>query len=246
MDLMETILKPGTKIELSPNDIPKGENADAVRFYQSRISDVREDGRIEATMPIDRGRIILFSVGSELEIYCYTAHAVYEGRVIVQERYKHEGLYFLLLRPLGALRKKQRRQYYRYKCTLPMRDRLVDIEERRGMAERGQLITVVRLPMERSTIVDISGGGMQFTGDHKYEKDSLIFCEFSFGKPYEAFAQVLDSTGIADRPGEYRHRAKFFGMNKKEREEIIRYIFALERMKRKHDVNGGDDMFDLI
>ena len=108
----------------------------------------------------------------------------------------------------------------------------------------GQLIPAVRLPMNRSTIVDISGGGMQFTGDHKYEKGSLIFCEFSFGKPYEAFVQILDSMGVVDRPGEYRHRAKFFGMNKKEREEIIRYIFALERIKRKHDMNGGDDMSD--
>lgn len=242
MDSIDKILKPGTKIELSPNDIPKGEDAEEIKFYKSKVSDVREDGTIETTMPTEQGRLVLFSVGSELEIYCYTERAVYECRVAVQERYKHEGLYFLLLRPVGELRKKQRREYYRYKCTLPMRDRLVDIEERKKMAERGQLVVRERRRMDRSTIIDISGGGMQFMGAHKYEKGSLIFCEFSFGKPREAFAQILDSAGIADRPGEYRHRAKFFGMNKKEREEIIRHIFALERMKRKHDVNGSDDV----
>ena len=236
------ILKPGTKIELSPNDIPKGEDAEEIRFYQSKVSDIREDGGIEAIMPIDHGKLVLFSIGSELEIYCYTTRAVYKCRVAVQERYKHEGLYFLLLRPLGELRKKQRREYYRYKCTLPMRDRLVDIEERRSMAESGKLIMTGSLPMNRSTIVDISGGGMQFVSGHKYEAGSLVFCAFSFGKPREAFAQILGSDGIEGRSGEYRHRAKFFGMNKKEREEIIRYIFALERMKRKRDVNGSDDV----
>lgn len=235
MDLKETILKPGTKIGLSPNDMPKGENGEEVKYYQSKISDVREDGSIEVMMPIDHGRIILFSVGSELWLYCYTAHAVYESRVVVKERYKNGGLYFLLLRSLSAFRKKQRRQYYRYKCTLPMRDRLVDIEEYREMAESGRSIKEDMPPMSRSTILDISGGGMQFMGDHKYEKGNLIFCEFSFGKPYEALVRVLDRTEIIDSPGEYRYRSEFFDMHKKEREEIIRYIFVLERMKRKHD-----------
>lgn len=237
MDFLEKTLKPGNKIELRPDEIPKSSEEDGeVKFYESKISDIREDGCVEVYMPIEHGKLVLFSIGSRMDMHCYTGNGMYECRISVKERYKKGTLYFLLLQLTSELKKKQRREYYRYQCTLPMQDRLMDITERKWMLERGQLVVMEGLPMSVSTIVDISGGGIQFTGGHKYEVNNLICGKFDFGKTYQICMQILDSSGITDRPGEYRHRAKFFGVGKKEREEIIRHIFALERQKRKSDI----------
>lgn len=235
MDLAEKVLRPGTKIELWPYNQPRPENGtEEPKFYNSQISDFRDDGTVEVYMPTEQGRLLLLSVGSRLSMYCYTVSGIYECSVQVKERYKSNGIYFVLLQPINELRKNQRREYYRYKCTLPMLDRRMEEEERQFMAAHGRLSVSEGLPMDESTIIDISGGGMQFMGHHKYEVNDVVYCKFSFGNSYEVCLKILSSSKIPERAGEYRHRAKFLGMDKKDREAIIRYIFTLERIQKKY------------
>lgn len=237
MNLIENIIKPGTRIELIPDDLPKDAVPGAVKRYQSQVSDIREDGRIEIYMPIEQGKLILLQVESRLDVFFYSASGIYECRAIVKERYKRDGLYLVALWPTSELKKRQRREYYRYSCSMPVHVRRMDEVERRWMTERGKLIVFEDLPLEENTIVDISGGGMQFIGEHRYESGELLYSEFVFGKEYRQCLKVLDSSSIPDRPGEYRHRLKFLGMDRRAREQIIQNIFALERMKRKFEYN---------
>ena len=237
MNLIEKIVKPGTRIELIPDDQPKDAVPGAVVRYQSQVSDIREDGKIEIYMPIEQGKLILLPVESRLDVYYYAASGIYECRAIIKERYKRDGLYFLALWLTSEVKKRQRREYYRYSCNLPLMVRKMDEVERKWMTERGKLIIFEDLPMDENTAVDISGGGMQFIGNNKYEVGDLLYGQFIFGKEYSQCLKILDSSVLPDRPGEYRHRAKFLGMDRRAREEIIQNIFSLERMKRKFEYN---------
>ncbi len=231
---MKKILRPGMKIELRPDDMPNSEEEeDSFQLYSSQISDVREDGEIEAYMPIEQGRLILISVGSQMDMYCYTDRGIYECRVGVKERYTNEGLYLLLLHVTSDLRKHQRREFYRYECSLPMQDRWMDDSEQKLMTDNGWLCVDEDLPMSKSTVIDISGGGIQFTGKHSYGVNELVYCKFDFGKEYRLCVEIMGCDPIAGQPGNYCHRARFVGMSKQEREGIIRYIFTLERLEIK-------------
>lgn len=234
MDLVEKIIQPGIKIELRPDDQPKDAIPGAVLRYESKISDVKEDGTVEVYMPIEYGRLVLLSVGSKMDMFCY-AGGIYECRVVVKERYKSEGLYYLGLQLISQLQKRQRREYYRYSCSIPVEVRRMDSAEKKWMTERGKLVVMEDLPMEKNTAVDISGGGMQFTGQYRYEAGEFLYGKFSFGKEYRQCMKVLESSEIPDRPGEYRHRVRFLGMERHAREEIIQNIFVLERVKRKFE-----------
>ena len=235
MDLIEKVIKPGIKIEIRPDDQPKDAIPGIAVYYHSKVSELREDGIVEVTMPIEQGKLILMPVDSRMDVFYYTAGGIYEGRAIVKERYKNGGLYFLGLRLTSQLKKRQRREFYRYACTIPIHMREMDRDEQKWMTEKGRLLIAEDVPLEEHTMVDISGGGMQFIGTCTYEVGTLLYCKFTFGKEYCQCMKVLDCSNIPDRPGEYRYRTKFLGMDRRAREEIIQNIFALERMKRKFE-----------
>lgn len=235
MDLVKKVLKPGVKIKLSPADSQEtAGNPDEVQSYFSKISDVKEDGTLEIFMPIEQGKLQLLSPGKRLDMYCYTGNGVYEARILVKERYKQEEMHFITLELTNSLIKNQRREYYRYQCTVPIQDRLMDEEEQKWMLEDEMLVVDDVLPMHDSMMIDISGGGLQFIGTGRYESGDLVYCRFQFGKDYRLCANILECCGnIPGHPGKYRSRARFQGVERREREEIIRHIFLLERSRRK-------------
>ncbi len=242
MDLVKKVIRPGVKIALRPDRV-SGQEAETqeIKYYHSQISDVREDGGVEVYMPLEREKMILLTVDVGYDMHCYTVSGMYECRVVVTERYKKDGLFYALLQLTSELKRNQRREYYRYQCTLPMKDRRLDEEEEKFLAEHKKLVIMDDGLMDKSTIINISGGGIQFVSSHQYAKDELIYCKFDFGKKREICVKILECAAVPDRPGEYRHRSKFIGLEKKEREGIIRQIFALERMKIKTSrKNGGD------
>ena len=101
----------------------------------------------------------------------------------------------------------------------------------------GQYHLVPGLPLKRSIIVDISGGGLRFISDYKYEKDSFILCNYKLfvkgeSKQYKLVCKILDVRELENRPGEYEHRVQYMNMDNEEREEIIQFIFEEERRNR--------------
>ncbi len=235
MDYGKKILKPGVNVKLCPENAGKPEDEqEELPSYYSKISDVKDDGLLEIYMPTQQGKLQLLSAGKRMYMYCYAGNGVYEADVVVKERYKSDDIHFVILQMTGELKKNQRREYYRYQCTIPMQNRLMDADERKWMTEQDMLVVDDALPMEDSMLVDISGGGLQFIGAKKYVKDDMVYCRFQFGKNYRLCTCILESVGnIANHPGKYRSRARFVGVERREREEIIRYIFTLERAKRK-------------
>ena len=96
------------------------------------------------------------------------------------------------------------------------------------------------LPFKQAIAIDISGGGLRFMGEHKYEPGTLIYCQYSLmmgekQKDYSLMAKVLVSIEIENKPGTYEHRAQYINIDNSEREEIIRFIFEEERKRRKRE-----------
>ena len=98
------------------------------------------------------------------------------------------------------------------------------------------------LPLKRSVIVDISGGGLRFVSTLAYEKGSMILCNYDLvvddvPKHYSLVGKVLSSTPVENKPGVYEHRVQYVNVDVDKREEIIKYIFNEER-KNRHKEKG--------
>ncbi len=234
--MIEKYVKPGQKLDMkavrrnTSSDLPE-------RTYATKVYDVVSEDRLEIFMPIESTKLILLPVDAEYELFFYTDMGLYEcvGRVV--DRYKSNNAYLILIELETNLRKYQRREFYRYSCALDMDARNLFDEEIEEAVPTENYHLVPGLPLKRSIIVDISGGGFRFVSDYKYEKGSLIYCNYRLfikgeAKEYKLVCKILDVKELENRPGEFEHRVMYMNLDNEEREEIIQFIFEEERKNR--------------
>ncbi len=232
-------IMPGYKVDLQTIDRvkdPDGPGTDLEgqrKSYKSQVVDIKSDDQIEVAMPLEKQKIILLPVDGEYDMYFYTPNGIYQCYARVADRYKSNNMYILLMDLTSNLRKYQRREYYRFSCALEMNSRQL-LEEELKNIDRAEDLMVPGLPLQRSVIVDISGGGFRFVADYAYKEGSIILAKYTLmiegeSKEYTLLGKILSCTEIENRKGEFEHRVQYVNMDADDREEIIKYIFDEER-----------------
>ena len=92
--------------------------------------------------------------------------------------------------------------------------------------------------LQRSVVVDISGGGLRFVANFRYDEGSTIYCAYKLpnsanDKEYEMLCNVLKVQELESRPGLFEHRIQYINIDEDSREDIIHFIFEEERKIRK-------------
>lgn len=234
--MLSMYVTPGQKLEMQSKS-GRGENEMNQKTYVSRVFEVLSEDRLEVTMPMEQTKLILLPVDGEYDVYFYTDHGLYQCACRIIDRYKSNNVYILVLELISNLRKYQRREFYRFSCALDMSARKLEEEEITALEERKDYL-VPGLPLKRSIIVDISGGGIRFIANQRYDENSMIYCKYQLQvagetKEYNLVGKVLKVSELENRKGIFEHRVKYMNINAVEREEIIKYIFEEERKNRQ-------------
>ena len=242
MKSVETILSkyivPGNRIELQKVRRLREDDNEKRKVYGSQLVDIISDDKIEISMPMEKTKLILLPVGGEYDLFFFTTNGLYQCYARVIERYKTNNMFLVQLELTSNLRKHQRREYYRFSCALEMNSRLLEREEVKAIEKNSDLINsgllVPELPLQRSVIADISGGGLRFVAEYAYDIDCLILCKYNLwldgeSKEYTLCGKVLSVKAVENRPGFFEHRVQYVNIDKGNREEIIKYIFNEER-----------------
>lgn len=238
--MLSKYVLPGNKLEIQPlKRADYGNDFEKKKVYQTKVYDVLSEERLEVCMPMEKTKLILLPVDAEFDLYFYTNVGLYQCFARVVDRYNNNGNYILLMELTSNLRKFQRREYYRLSCALEMNARMLEKEEISAI-EKKERYLVPGLPLKRSIIVDISGGGIRFVGDYSYETDSLICCKYHLlidgkEKEYTLIAKIIAVRELEEKPGLFEHRAQYINIDTLDREEIIKFIFEEERKKRKRE-----------
>ena len=240
--MLTNYVKHGQKVELQYVEKASADTGENLKkIYISTVYDVLSEDRLEIMMPMEKTKLILLPVDAEFNACFYTEQGPYQCFVQIIDRYKSNNVYILVLELTSNLRKYQRREYYRFSCALEMEARDL-LEEEKIAVEQDDYHLIPGLPLKRSVIVDISGGGLRFVSTQKYEKDSLIYCTYYLmlngqKKKYELVGKILSVKEVQGKAGIYEHRVQYVNLNVDEREEIIRYIFEEERKHRHKEMN---------
>ena len=234
----------GNRVELQAVkrlNLNQNRDNDERKVYTTKVYDIVSDERIELLMPMEQTKLILLPVDGEYELCFYTDNGLYQCVAKVVDRYRDNNIYVLALDLTTNLRKYQRREFYRFSCALEMNSRELLKEEIESLNNSHNALQP-ELPLKRSVIVDISGGGLRFVSNLEYEKGSMILCNYNLvvddvQKHYSLVGRVLSVEELENRPGVYEHRVQYVNMDVDEREEIIKYIFNEER-KSRHKEKG--------
>lgn len=237
--MLSNFISLGDRIELQ--SVEKGRNPEQEqRVYSSRVYEILSEDTLEITMPMEQTKLILLPVDGEYDLVFYGETGLYQCFVRIVDRYKSNNFYLLRIELTSNLRKYQRREFYRFSCALDMYSRDLEEQEQHDLEEQKPYMLQPGIPLRRSVIVDISGGGIRFMSDHKYDTGSLIYCCYhlvkdGISKKYEVIGKVLAVKQLENRPGTYEHRVQYYNMDVNTREEIIKFIFEEERKSRRRE-----------
>lgn len=238
--MLSDFIKPGCKIELQAlNRMSQGQNEEVKKVYLSKVYDIISEDRMEIIMPMEQTKLILLPVDGEYDAIFYGRHP-YQCFLRIIDRYKSNNVYILVVEMTSNLRKYQRREYYRYSCALEMCSRSLVEEEIKAVEQNESAFLTPGLPLKQSVIVDISGGGLRFMSEQRYEPESLIYCTYCLlingeNREYEVIGKVLAAKEVENKKGTFEHRVQYVNLDVDDRENIIKYIFEEERKNRQRE-----------
>lgn len=238
-NILSKIISEGSKVELqrSSSLSQKKENSE-IKTYYSLVSEVIGDNRMKITMPLEKGKIVLLPVNVRYNACFYTANGLYQGRVLIVDRYRDENVYMMVVELISDLVKFQRRQYYRLGCTMEMQYKKIEKNEKEYENHAKNNFIIDDKDFIEGTALDISGGGMRFVSRQSLNVNDSIFVVLEIQyedekKEYGLNARVVTSEPLANQTGRYEHRIEYKEMSGKVRESLIKYIFDEERRQRK-------------
>lgn len=251
--MLRDILTIGDKIDVKRLD-HTGKHVPNSKTYVSQLVDFEDFDMIQIAAPIWSSYIITLDVGESYELCFYTEKGLYRCKSVVINNTKENNIFISVIRLTSDLEKFQRRQYYRLECILDTHYRIITEEEERlekqlsleefsGPAERSECVKRLELldkEWMKASVHDISGGGARINSSNQQTAGDRIKMklEFMVGKVLKKMvlnADIISSNKLINRVGAYEHRVEFSNILRKDREDLIKYIFEQERRRRKND-----------
>lgn len=233
---MADIVNVGNKIELV-NLASIIKNSPEKKVYVSKVYDILPKNTLQIAMPIFEGKIVPLNTDEKYSACFYTAKGLMQCNVVVTKRYKSGNLFFLEVLMLSEPAKVQRREFYRYKCMLDAKVRVISDNEYETGLPDDISVPEEQLDWSDVKILDISGGGAKIVAKNHLDRNEIIKISFVvvLGNEvmfFNLIARILSSNGYQGRNDIFEQRLEFMKMEQEDRDKIIRYIFENERMAR--------------
>lgn len=238
--LLSNYIEVGSKVEILPREgVMQADGTYSRKMYFSTVMDLIDEEHIEMLMPMEKTKLILLQQESEYELHFITSKGLFQCLARVNRRYKQGQMYLLEMELISDIQKYQRREYYRYMCSMDIEVRDLNMQEQ-IMLERGQIFEPADAPFGSAVTVDISGGGIRFISSVPFEVGRGLVCRYTLERSgvkhtYEQIAHVLACRRLEKNNAMYELRIKFAFISNNEREDIIRYIFEEERKRRSRE-----------
>jgi c-di-GMP-binding flagellar brake protein YcgR len=253
--MLQDILTIGDKIDIKHLD-RFGRPAHNAKTFVSQLIDFVDFDVIHIAAPITSSTPIILNVGEGYKLCFYTNKGLYQCNCVILSNRRENNIIVAVVRITSNLEKYQRRQYYRLECIIDMEYRVITSEEEllekkfqmedfASGDERTQyrkILTRLQNEWVLASITDISGGGARFNSEvlHNHGDKLQIKLDLRLGSELRKMvlgAIVISSGSIENRTGVYEHRVEFNNIMKKDREDLIKYIFEQERRRRKNEKN---------
>ncbi|MDE5779890.1 MAG: flagellar brake protein [Lachnospiraceae bacterium] len=235
--MLSRIITPGNRIELT-KPINQKKTEQKPKPFISQVYDILEDDQIKIAMPMVEGKVIPLPLHGRYDMCFYTSGGLYQAKAVITDRYKEDGLYILIVELASELKKFQRRQYFRLEYSMDVKFKSVTDEELiAAVSSEAEMKYASTFGMLDGISLDISGGGIRFTSREEINKNSNVIISINIGITEEIIcniaANIISAGRVQNRDKIYEYRAEFVNMKNSDREQLIRFIFDMERRLRK-------------
>lgn len=167
-------------------------------------------------------------------MYLMSYEEVFRCSVYCRSVYDEEGKTVCQFEIVSPFEKVQRRKHHRVSCRSKIYFEKIALSEIE--AQSYEIVCDAGEPEKdtEDSLVDISGGGIRFTSKQKVEKNeylSICFFIVQNGKKIQmkTYGQVVYTGFFGKEEDCYDIRLKYVGLTELQKEQIIRFVFRLER-----------------
>lgn len=207
-------IKTGDKVEIAYKHY--GAEAHA---YTSKVEVVLGKDRVLIHAPISRGALVRLPKDMKYLLRFILPKGVFRFTAEINDYLVVDGFDIISFRTLDSGDRMQRRNFFRFNCSIPTTFTLV--KEYEEDEERLQYDALIR---------DMGGGGMKMVSRHCIEPNVMISALLSLGKQdILVLGEVLHRTEVPDAAMAYQYGVKFAALTKHEQEKIIQFLSTEQR-----------------
>ncbi len=206
------VLKIGSLVEMEIiNEIYSGE------LFLTKIADM-DDEAMYIHLPINNKQYVIARSDDIVKVNVKQNDGIYSARCKVTYRALEPYAHIKVTLP-KKVSKEQRREYFRMPVNLLVKYKR-DSEE----------------SLKTAVTIDLSGGGFCFLSRNTLEKGEIITLDFELtnGKKYHNIKGLV-KWKVEKVEKQYEYGIEFSEFHKRDREEIISYLFELQRNRRVVD-----------
>lgn len=222
---IEIEIKAAMRVSLAihlKNDINGMEN---VLTLSSVVEEVADDGCLLIQMPLYQGYHYPLPRDESLLMHIFTDSEMYALSVRFQERVERDGFVFARIRRAGRIRPHQRRDCYRFPCSLPVMIERLWIKERERYPDRQ--------PNE-GQMIDFSDNGTLFATDENIEKGEKITLTFDImGTTEIVEGMALRSERIEDGKYLFKVAVQFRNTDKVQKRRFYKHLVDMQMEERR-------------
>jgi c-di-GMP-binding flagellar brake protein YcgR len=212
-----TELEIGLKLE-----IKLAENDDLIinEPFVSEFEGIENKEILVIAAPIYKGHLYPVKIGAQITITFVTDNNLYEFLAKVIARENKHNVAMLKIQPQGQIEKVQRREFFRFDTSIPVKFRIID--NINSKSTQDYIETVTR---------DLSGGGLCMRLKEPIEIDSYIECELFLSCKVTFIGKVVRLTKYDTMQGQYKYEIGVYYEMRDQitREKVISYIFQEQR-----------------
>ncbi len=226
----------------------------------SKVLEYDGDRKMKIAMPMVKYKNIYLEPDEECTLFFYSKDSIFGAKGVVTDRNYEGNIAICGVKLSTKPEKMQRRQFYRINCSLGVQTHLLSEEEEKVISEInvGSRIGVERLneyldmlaetvpDWEEDDVIDLSGGGIRFLSDDQKDKDKMYLMAMQLKddvtvKEYHILLKIVASEKrIINGIIRYENRAKYVKLKEKDREQIVKFVFEIDRRIRQH--KSGTDL----
>ncbi|TYQ13179.1 UNVERIFIED_CONTAM: c-di-GMP-binding flagellar brake protein YcgR [Acetivibrio alkalicellulosi] len=211
----------GLKLEIRISRFDDSKKDDV---YASQLEWAESNNVLFVAAPIYQGKVYPISVETQVGICFVKDNNLYEFRGKVIDRSTKHNISVLKIETLSEIKKIQRREFFRFDCTIPINYRILSSSGEKDQQNQSYIKTITR---------DLSGGGVCIKLMEKVEYGKLIECELflnDFNKVCFS-GKVVRFTEYETIKNTFKYEigVLFEKIDEKSREKIISYIFMEQR-----------------
>lgn len=210
-------------------------------FHEARtvVEDITRDGSIVLAVPVEHEGFRAVRPGMALMLEYNTEKALYRTTTLVRARQVRNGIDLMVVDPPEELERVQRRWHVRLPVSLLVRFGIFDSISGNGnrkeekftanWTSNGHLVYTARTE-------DVSGGGMLMVTAAPVAEGQEIFLELRLPEQTMRLAgQVVRVTPVdgEEDQGNRLMAVEFVGIQERERDAIVRFIFSEQRRRRQ-------------